>query len=631
MHYSRVPRERWERRLELMRSGGIDVVSTYIPWIHHEPRRGEARFDGGLDLAAFVDLCRAGGFAVVLRIGPWVHGELRNGGFPDWVQASAVRHRTDDPAYLALVEQWFARIGAELDGPVLAIQLENELIDQPGHLVTLKRLARAAGMSAQLWTATAWDGARLPVGEVLPVYSGYGDGFWTDAGASWADEFREQYFLAPPAATPYVTCELAGGMATAYHRRPRPSALDVAAIAHNKIAGGSVWQGYYMYAGGTNPPGTQESHATGYPNDVPRLGYDFHAPIGEAGALSPIHAELRRQHAFLAAFADRLVGAPTVLPAERPTGVEDTTTLRQAVRGPFRFISWHQPHVPLGAVDGIPPGTLARWPLGLEVHGVRIDRATATALTVLDGTLVLCAHAGIPVDLVVGGEVLPVEPGRAPVVLPGLDVLVLTPDDAAQIWVHDDGRLLLCAADLGWGADGRIVAHAAVSPEVLVYVPAARSFRPLHLSGTAGSGSGVVKAVPLRPAGPVPAVYSLHGTRQSAPAPDEFDARAAVYRLDLPPWSGDALLHIDWAGDVAEVRVDGRAATDRFWDGSRWSLSLRDFGCTPGSTVTLHVLPLAAENPAHLPADARARRATVTGPLLAVDHVRIEQRRAWRE
>ncbi|GAA2335863.1 beta-galactosidase [Dactylosporangium salmoneum] len=666
LHYSRVPRARWAERLELMRSGGVSVVSTYVPWIHHEPRRGEASFAGGLDLAAFLDLCAATGLDTVLRIGPWVHGELRNGGFPDWVRESPVAHRSDDPAYLELVREWFGRIGGAVAGRVpLAVQLENELLDDPGHLVTLKRLALGAGIAAPLWTATAWDGARLPEGEVVPVYSGYGDGFWADADAPWDPAFRAQFRFshawdpprpaAPPGPVPPITCELGGGMATAYHRRPRPSGRDVAAVAHCKLGSGSVWQGYYMYAGGTNPPGvavegqaegTHESHATGYPNDVPRLGYDFHAPIGEAGTLSAGHAELRRQHAFLAAFAEELTAAPSWLPGG--------DGLRWAVRGAFLFIAWHQPHEPLATYPGarftvggvelpsrpvdIPPGTLARWPVGLEAGGVRLRWATASALTVLPGavpTLVLCADEGIPVEVAGVGEV---EPGRSPLRLrdgaAGLDLLVLTPGDSAIAWVREgERRLLLSAADLGWGADGRIVARGAgPAPEVLEYDPAAGAFRPLPLRPDGpGAPAQDVVARPVRQFRP-PRRYGERAGRASAPSARVFDELAAVYALDLPGWAGesDALLHIDWAGDVAELRIDGRAATDRFWDGSHWVVSLRDAGYGPGREVTLHVLPLDPGAPVHLPEDARRRADAAGGPLLAVDRVRVEARRAWR-
>jgi beta-galactosidase len=42
-----------------MKAGGITVVACYVFWIHHERIEGGARFDGNLDVAAFVRLCAA--------------------------------------------------------------------------------------------------------------------------------------------------------------------------------------------------------------------------------------------------------------------------------------------------------------------------------------------------------------------------------------------------------------------------------------------------------------------------------------------------------------------------------------------------------------------------------------------
>ena len=54
---------------------------------------------------------------------------------------------------------------------------------------------------------------------------------------------------------PYVTCELGGGMAISYTRRPVIEGDDTAALAMVKIGSGSNLPGYYMYHGGANPPG----------------------------------------------------------------------------------------------------------------------------------------------------------------------------------------------------------------------------------------------------------------------------------------------------------------------------------------------------------------------------------------
>jgi beta-galactosidase len=43
VHYSRIPRDRWPYRLRQVRAGGVTVVASYVPWLHHVARRGEPR------------------------------------------------------------------------------------------------------------------------------------------------------------------------------------------------------------------------------------------------------------------------------------------------------------------------------------------------------------------------------------------------------------------------------------------------------------------------------------------------------------------------------------------------------------------------------------------------------------
>ncbi|WP_228031857.1 beta-galactosidase, partial [Streptomyces phyllanthi] len=464
-HYSRYPAGEWEEELLKMKAGGVSAVAGYVIWIHHEEAEGRVRFDGSLDLRRFAELCARHGLDFIPRIGPWSHAEVRNGGLPDWLLARPCVPRTDDPAYLEPVRHWYAAIAERLrgldrahGGPIVAIQIENELYDQPGHLLTLKRTAREAGLSAPLWTSTAWGGVQLPPDELLPLYGGYPEAFWTEADGGWPDTCRKHYFFthqrddegigadlrpttvrgSDPAALadrfPWATCELGGGMAVAYHRRPRVDAADIGALALTKIGCGSVWQGYYMFHGGTNPAGElttlQESHATGYPNDLPVLTYDFQAPLGEYGQYRPSYHELRLQHLFLADFGHLLAPMESALPERRPTGQHDRDTLRWAVRSDgtsgFLFVTNHQPHEPLpdhpdtaftielpgasapltlpGTPVTIPSGSYFCWPLRLDVAGLRLDWATAQPVcTVDDGggrtVLVLAATDGIAPEL----------------------------------------------------------------------------------------------------------------------------------------------------------------------------------------------------------------------------------------
>ena len=40
MHYSRIPHEYWEHRLQMIKALGLNTVATYIFWNHHEVSPG---------------------------------------------------------------------------------------------------------------------------------------------------------------------------------------------------------------------------------------------------------------------------------------------------------------------------------------------------------------------------------------------------------------------------------------------------------------------------------------------------------------------------------------------------------------------------------------------------------------
>lgn len=577
-HYSRYPAGAWEEELLKMKAAGVTAVASYVIWIHHEEIEGQIRFDGDRDLRRFAELCARHGLDFIPRIGPWSHAEVRGGGLPDWLLARAgagMAPRTDDPAYLAPVRLWFTAIAEQLKGldrahggPIVAIQIENELYDRPGHLLTLKRMAREAGLSAPLWTSTAWGGVQLPPDELLPLYGGYPETFWTDWDGGWPDTCRKHFFFthqrddegigadlrpthvrggepAPTDRFPWATCELGGGMAVAYHRRPRVDAADIGALGLTKIGCGSVWQGYYMFHGGTNPAGElttlQESHATGYPNDLPVLTYDFQAPLGEYGQYRPSYDELRLQHLLLADFGERVAPMESVLPERRPTGQDDRTTLRWAVRGDggsgFLFVNNHQPHEPLpdhpdtsftvrfadapeltlpSEPVTIPQGAYFCWPLRLDVAGLRLDWATAQPVCTVDTggrtVLVLAATDGIPVELALDiatlryvhtpmGKVVSAD-GRFLVtgLRPGTDALV-------EVGTLDGGQVGLLVLDaatartayrgVAWGAERLILCGDGEGGGVVFDEPAGE----VRLHSAAASPSFAVLPPPERPPG----------------------------------------------------------------------------------------------------------------------------------
>ena len=95
-HYSRYNCEKWEDEIIKMKMGGINIIPTYIFWIHHEEEQGIFDWDANKNLRRFVGLCGKHGIGVILRIGPFAHGEARNGGIPDWLFGRPFALRSND-------------------------------------------------------------------------------------------------------------------------------------------------------------------------------------------------------------------------------------------------------------------------------------------------------------------------------------------------------------------------------------------------------------------------------------------------------------------------------------------------------------------------------------------------------
>lgn len=372
MHFSRVDERDWERELMKMKEGGIDVVASYLFWIHHEEIEGVFDFSGNRDLARFCEVCRKVGMPMFLRMGPWAHGEARNGGFPDWLleKCGGKEHtRCNEEPYLTYAKRFYARVYEEVKGCMdtfLGIQIENELHRNPAHMEELRAYAVKLGFKAPLWTATGWGpagtGAHIPTEHIIPVYGAYPEAPWTqhleplgempgstfhkdwdrvgDIGTDVFDgaDGEEKINRTPAQSYPYLTCELGGGIQISYHRRPIISSADVTSIALCRLGSGCNGLGYYMYHGGKNPIGAQtpmmqECRVTGYKNDYPIISYDFQAPLGDCGQIRQSYYELQDVHAFLASYGEQLAPMPPHFPIDPPADPYDKTRLRCAVRG----------------------------------------------------------------------------------------------------------------------------------------------------------------------------------------------------------------------------------------------------------------------------------------------------------
>jgi hypothetical protein len=459
-HYARYPEKEWREELLKMKAGGIDIVSTYVFWIHHEEIEGQFDWSGSRNLRHFIQLCQDTGLKAFVRCGPWDHGEVRNGGFPDWLLQKGWKTRCNDSNYLDKTALFYGQIAQQLDGlfwknggPVIGIQFENEYSGPAEHLMTLKRLGREAGLDAPIYTRTGWNqpSGPMPFGELIPLFGVYAEGFWdrvlTPMPAGYWKGFQFSNFRMddatfsevpgrggfqdPPDAPqyPYLTCEIGGGMMNSYHRRILVYPKDAESTTLVKLGSGSTLPGYYMYHGGVNPEGKlttlMESQATGYWNDMPVKNYDFQAPLGQYGQIRPHYHLLRRLHLFLHEWGPSLAEMPAAMPDRRPLEKDDFDTLRWSARSDgksgFVFVNNYQRlqdmppkknvqfliNLPSGPLVfpqkplAIPSGACLIWPFLLDLgHGLRLNWATAQPITAVDDregrTIFFAAVDGVP-------------------------------------------------------------------------------------------------------------------------------------------------------------------------------------------------------------------------------------------
>lgn len=454
-HFSRYPEAEWRNELLKMKAGGINILATYIFWIHHEEVEGKYNWAGQHDLHRFVELCHELGLYVVLRVGPWCHGEVRNGGFPEWLVNGGFKLREDNPQYLGKLRNWYGHIFEQVKGmmwkdggPVIGVQLENEYGGRWEHLMTLKKMVREIGFDVPLYTRTGWPKLSTPAtfGEIIPLYGDYPDGFWDrslkempgDYGKSYIfRSFRGSTVIATEQlpkqsdkddrgdlAYPYLTCELGGGMMPSYHRRISIAPMDVYSMALVRVGSGSNLPGYYMYHGGTNPEGElstlneKQASSHTYWNDLPVKSYDFQAPLGEFGQINGQYHLLRRLHLFLHDFGSELATMESAFPANAPTDFKTDSVLRWCVRSNGRsgyvFVNNYHRLKPLTPKESVqfdvdlPDGRLTFpsapvtvpsdcsffWPFNMKLNGASLVYATAQPIAKLtDGKELIVVFA----------------------------------------------------------------------------------------------------------------------------------------------------------------------------------------------------------------------------------------------
>lgn len=396
-HYSRYPECQWEEEILKMKAGGVTVIPTYVFWSIHEEKEGVFNWEGNRNLRKFLSLCQKHNMWTMVRIGPFCHGEIRNGGLPDWLFAKPLEIRSNDANYLKYVKRLYEEIGRQLEGlyykdggTIIGTQIENEHqhsaapwgITYPGepkdmtsatydanitmigvsvqdkkittadlgdlHMKTLKKMAEEAGIQTPLYTATGWGNAAVIGEETIPVTAAYTYPFWVKPGMSPFCMFKDIQKNPDYAPVRYDTekypsfcAEMGVGIQMIYTRRPIVTAKAAEALMVRTLGSGANGIGYYMYHGGSTPKMGPTAFFSDEPMGMPKISYDFQAPLGEFGLEHGSYRALRLLHLFLNDFSSQLAPMETVLPKgyERMTP-DNRETLRYAarVRGKSGFV-----------------------------------------------------------------------------------------------------------------------------------------------------------------------------------------------------------------------------------------------------------------------------------------------------
>ncbi|KIY23526.1 beta-galactosidase [Mesobacillus subterraneus] len=153
IHYFRLPPSEWQDRLDKLKLAGCNAVSTYVPWLIHEPTEGKIDLIGKtrpeLDLKGFIELCEKNDFYFFLRPGPFIMAEMKNEGLPFWIyekypeviptgwNKKTATTKTIDylaPRFLNAAKKWYKAVVETVTphlhqngGKIIAFQLDNEI------------------------------------------------------------------------------------------------------------------------------------------------------------------------------------------------------------------------------------------------------------------------------------------------------------------------------------------------------------------------------------------------------------------------------------------------------------------------------------------------------------------------
>ena len=295
MHYTRIPAEYWEHRIEMCKALGMNTICIYAFWNIHEQRPGEFNFEGQNDIARFCRLAQKHGMYIILRPGPYVCSEWEMGGLPWWLlKKKDIQLRTNDPYFLERTKIYMNEVGKQLadlqaprGGNIIMVQVENEYgayaVDKE-YIANIRDIVRGAGFTDVPLFQCDWSSTFQ--------LNGLDDLLWTinfGTGANIDAQFKALREARPE--TPLMCSEFWSGWFDHWGRRHETRDAETMVAGIRDMLDRGISFSLYMAHGGTTFGHWGGANCPPY--SAMCSSYDYDAPISEAGWATPKYYKLR--------------------------------------------------------------------------------------------------------------------------------------------------------------------------------------------------------------------------------------------------------------------------------------------------------------------------------------------------
>lgn len=316
MHYTRIPAEYWEHRIQMCKALGMNTICIYAFWNIHEQKEGEFDFKGQNDIAAFCRLAQKHGMYIMLRPGPYVCSEWEMGGLPWWLlKKKDIKLRTNDVYFLERTKLFMNEIGKELadlqvsrGGNIIMVQVENEYgayATDKEYIANIRDIVIGAGFTDVPLFQCDWSSTFQR--------NGLDDLVWTinfGTGANIDAQFKKLQEARPNA--PLMCSEFWSGWFDHWGRKHETRDAETMVSGIKDMLDRHISFSLYMTHGGTTFGHWGGANSPAY--SAMCSSYDYDAPISEAGWATPKYYKLREMMMQYADSAQVIPDVPAAYP-----------------------------------------------------------------------------------------------------------------------------------------------------------------------------------------------------------------------------------------------------------------------------------------------------------------------------